>query len=117
MSHLPAPNPLRPGPGPEKRVRDLQARFRAVSAGQDRSIKLGWILAAVFVTFVALAAGWGLYSSPWPVTMTLRHIVAWPNCEFARLVGLAPARWGHPGYWKHLDRDRDGIACEPWSPP
>ncbi|WP_311974133.1 excalibur calcium-binding domain-containing protein [Bradyrhizobium glycinis] len=26
----------------------------------------------------------------------------------------APARPGEPGYWKHHDHDRDGIACEPW---
>src|SRR5262249_5094027 len=28
---LPAPNPIRPGPGPEDRLRDLQRRFHAVS--------------------------------------------------------------------------------------
>jgi hypothetical protein len=32
----------------------------------------------------------------------------------ARMVGLAPARRGQPGYYPQHDRDKDGIACEPW---
>jgi hypothetical protein len=31
---LPAPNPIRPGPGPQERLRNLQRRFRAVSERQ-----------------------------------------------------------------------------------
>ena len=72
---------------------------------------------AALATIVAFAVVWGLGSSPWPVTATLRHIASAPNCGFARFVGLAPARKGEPGYWKRHDRDRDGIACEPWPPP
>ncbi|MDN5927768.1 MAG: excalibur calcium-binding domain-containing protein [Hyphomicrobiales bacterium] len=34
----------------------------------------------------------------------------------ARLVGLAPARRGRPGYWSRHDADSDGTACEPWHP-
>ena len=33
---LPAPNPVRPGPGPEDRLHDLQLRFRAVSEQWSR---------------------------------------------------------------------------------
>lgn len=51
--------------------------------------------------------------SPWPVTVTLRHLVAARNCDAARSVGLAPANRGEPGYWAHNDADNDGIACEP----
>ncbi|WP_349643612.1 excalibur calcium-binding domain-containing protein [Bradyrhizobium genosp. SA-3] len=39
---------------------------------------------------------------------TLKHIASSPNCDFARLVGLAPARRGEPGYWGRHDRDGDG---------
>jgi Excalibur calcium-binding domain len=119
MPELPNANPVRPGTGPEQRLRNLQRRFRAVSARHDRASKLRRVTKAaiIIVAFaVALAAVWGLASSPWPVTTTLRHIASAPNCEFARLVGLAPARRGEPGYWKHHDRDGDGIACEPWPP-
>lgn len=36
------------------------------------------------------------------------------NCSEARAAGVAPIRYGEPGYAPHLDRDRDGIACEPY---
>ena len=42
----------------------------------------------------------------------VRHLAASPNCSAARLVGVAPARRGEPGYWSEHDADRDGIACE-----
>lgn len=35
------------------------------------------------------------------------------NCAQARAMGLAMARRGEPGYAPHLDRDNDGVACEP----
>jgi hypothetical protein len=38
------------------------------------------------------------------------------TCDEARSRGLAPARRGQPGYAPWLDRDHDGIACEPWVP-
>ncbi|WP_245471749.1 MULTISPECIES: excalibur calcium-binding domain-containing protein [Bradyrhizobium] len=69
---------------------------------------------AISAVTLAVAVFGVLASSPWPVTTTLRHIASAPNCEFARLFGLAPARLGEPGYWRHHDRDRDGVACEPW---
>jgi hypothetical protein len=68
---------------------------------------------AAFAVVAGFAVVWQLVSSPWPVTTTLRHIASAPNCSFARLVGLAPARMGEPGYWRLHDRDGDGIACEP----
>lgn len=36
------------------------------------------------------------------------------NCAEARAAGAAPVRRGEPGYAPHLDRDGDGIACEPY---
>ena len=119
VPHLPNPNPVRPGPGPEQRLRNLQRRFRAVSARHDRAIRLRRVMraaTAIVAIAVALAVIWGLGSSPWPVTTTLRHIASAPNCGFARMVGLAPAGRGEPGYWKHHDHDGDGVACEPWLP-
>ncbi|WP_128935733.1 excalibur calcium-binding domain-containing protein [Bradyrhizobium zhanjiangense] len=124
MSYLPPPNPVRPGSSPEQRLRNLQRRFRAVSARHDRttklhSTKLRWAITALIAAAAILAAYpaiWLLVSSPWSVTITLKHIASAPNCDFARLVGLAPARRGEPGYWKHHDRDGDGVACEPWRP-
>lgn len=36
------------------------------------------------------------------------------SCSEARGAGAAPIHRGEPGYARHLDRDGDGIACEPW---
>lgn len=36
------------------------------------------------------------------------------NCAEARAAGRAPVRRGEPGYGPHLDRDNDGIGCEPY---
>lgn len=41
-------------------------------------------------------------------------IGAYRNCTEARAAGAAPIRIGEPGYGPHLDRDGDGIACEPY---
>ena len=38
-----------------------------------------------------------------------------PNCDAVRSAGRAPIYRGEPGYAAHLDRDNDGIACEPFS--
>lgn len=56
----------------------------------------------------------GIITSPWPISVTLRHYAARPNCDAARTVGLAPAMRGQPGYWNHLDADNDGKSCEPY---
>lgn len=39
---------------------------------------------------------------------------AYRNCSEARAAGAAPVRRGDPGYGPHLDRDNDGIGCEPY---
>lgn len=39
---------------------------------------------------------------------------AFRNCSAARAAGAAPLYRGQPGYGAHLDRDNDGIACEPF---
>lgn len=38
---------------------------------------------------------------------------AYANCTEARAAGAAPIRRGEPGYGPHLDRDGDGVGCEP----
>ena len=39
---------------------------------------------------------------------------AFRNCDEARAAGAAPVLRGQPGYVRHLDRDGDGVACEPY---
>lgn len=45
-----------------------------------------------------------------PSTATAR--VYYVNCSEARAAGAAPVHRGDPGYWPHLDRDGDGVACD-----
>ena len=40
--------------------------------------------------------------------------VYYENCTEARGDGAQSIREGEPGYREELDRDGDGIACEPW---
>jgi hypothetical protein len=40
--------------------------------------------------------------------------VYYPNCDAVRAAGAAPLYRGQPGYRPPLDRDGDGIACEPY---
>lgn len=39
--------------------------------------------------------------------------VYYANCDAVRAAGKAPILRGQPGYDSHLDRDGDGVACEP----
>ncbi|MEU5773441.1 excalibur calcium-binding domain-containing protein [Streptomyces venezuelae] len=39
------------------------------------------------------------------------------NCDEARAAGAAPLYAGDPGYSADLDRDGDGVACEPYAGP
>ncbi|MFC8272173.1 excalibur calcium-binding domain-containing protein [Streptomyces sp. NPDC057271] len=54
-----------------------------------------------------------------PPTPTRTQKVAppaiYPNCDAARAAGAAPVRRGDIGYGSHLDRDGDGVGCEPYS--
>lgn len=45
---------------------------------------------------------------------TVRTGGAFANCTAARAAGAAPVRRGDPGYGPHLDRDNDGVGCEPY---
>jgi hypothetical protein len=40
--------------------------------------------------------------------------VVFGNCAQARAAGAAPLSRGQPGYSPRLDRDGDGVACEPY---
>jgi hypothetical protein len=52
--------------------------------------------------------------SPYAPSALIR---AYPlNCVQARAMGHGNASIGTPGYFAHLDRDRDGTSCEPWAP-
>lgn len=106
----------------------LRGRFRAISQRYFKQWKR-WgdevvsrrDLARYAAYFVCLSIGsfaifTAFANSPWPMMTTLKHFAAARNCDAARAVGLAPAYRGEPGYYARHDRDRDGIACEPYRP-
>lgn len=43
-----------------------------------------------------------------------RGSVYYRNCDAARAAGAAPLRRDDAGYRRPLDRDGDGVACEPY---
>lgn len=103
----------------------MARRFRRVWDRRDRAVRRrralsgSWRRARGPLLVAAAVAGcvaWALASSPWPAATALKHHVAFVNCASARMVGLAPARAGQPGYWDRLDRDEDGVSCEWWGP-
>ena len=100
----------------DKRLRALKSAFGAVSARWDRTFGAREFF-RLACTFALIAIGtfvvtWYLVNSPWPVGVTLKHLAAFPNCEAAEMVGLAPARRGQPGYWKRNDTYGEGISCK-----
>ncbi|QUC62617.1 excalibur calcium-binding domain-containing protein [Streptomyces sp. A2-16] len=54
---------------------------------------------------------------PEPRTTAPAPDVYYENCDEARAAGAAPLHRGDPGYGPHLDRDGDGVACEPYAGP
>lgn len=59
---------------------------------------------------LAVAAVVGL--SALTATPASATIGAYPNCDAAAAAGAFNIPVGAPGYGPHLDRDKDGIACE-----
>ncbi|MFC8429734.1 excalibur calcium-binding domain-containing protein [Streptomyces sp. NPDC057253] len=55
--------------------------------------------------------------APEAVTTAPAPDVYYENCDEARAAGAAPLHRGDPGYGPHLDRDGDGVACEPYAGP
>jgi hypothetical protein len=108
------------GPGSAERLRRLQARFRRVSPAPRRARLDGlqlWLCVWMGCVGVCGAMAWRAADIPdASPSERVRHLLAKPNCQAARLVRLAPSAAGRPGYWAEHDRDRDGAACEPWSP-
>lgn len=68
---------------------------------------------AMVAGIVGGATGFGLimlgYSDP---LMGVKHFAAAPHCAFAEKLGVDHAHIRQPGYWKHHDMDRNGVACE-----
>jgi len=71
----------------------------------------GVVGVATFAAAPNLTAAWN--QAPEDVRQIERSAY-YPDCRAARSAGVAPIHAGSPGYREGLDRDSDGIACEPW---
>ncbi len=77
-----------------------------------------WPLILV-ITAMVTVVGFILYrwvwdSNLWPVNQAVLQTTYVRDCADARRVGITPLYSGYAGYRESLDRDRDGIACEPY---
>lgn len=52
--------------------------------------------------------------SNWLAESTPADNVYYSRCVDARAARVTPLHRGQPGYASHLDRDGDGVACEPY---
>ncbi len=48
------------------------------------------------------------------MSATVRGFAYYRDCGAARSAGVAPIRKGEPGYRLALDKDGNGLACEPY---
>jgi hypothetical protein len=104
----------------EQRLRNLKYRFNAASHSWRRGTKFRKIIRKLaLIAVLTAAAVFAPTVCSEQSVVTKRNAKApngIPKLHAARAVGLAPAYKGQPGYWEHNDRDRDGIACEPYRP-
>lgn len=52
--------------------------------------------------------------APQPAPAQAPSSAYYSTCDDVRAAGRAPLYRGQPGYSSHLDRDGDGVACEPY---
>jgi hypothetical protein len=89
----------------QKRRRLLrQLRLPVLAAGAGFGLAWGWTSCGPIRFSSMPEMGKWTGSSP----------VFYRNCAAARAAGAAPLYRGQSGYASHLDRDNDGIACEPY---
>jgi hypothetical protein len=74
---------------------------------------------AAYAVAVGLVAAMTLqaydnYKARQAVLAALPNGFVFSGCDDVRARGLAPLSLGEPGYGEHMDRDGDGIACEPY---
>lgn len=105
----------RKGESPYQRAARREARKR--SFGQRLANFVSDIQTGLIVALFLFAAGLGGlvglrmmgYENE---IVALKHLVSGTDCAVAGWLGMAPAGLEEPGYWMHLDLDKDGTTCE-----
>ena len=109
---------------PEIEAQKLKRRFQAVSDRSFRSRgprkfkRRSWngiiVLAGLAAVATYILYTWVWRSNLWPSEQVRVQAAYITDCSSARRMGIAPLYKGFPGYRASLDRDGDGIACEPY---
>ena len=120
MAVDPHGNGVHAGRDLEAELRRLKGRFRAVSRRYERAIELRRSRTWAAVTIERAIVAGALYGTMMAAAPGADHHAqacgSDPELRCRRAMGLTPARGGQPGYYCWHDRDRDGIAFEPWPP-
>ena len=109
---------------PEKEAQKLKRRFQAVSdrrfrnRGPGKFKRRSWngtiVVAGLVIVTTYVLYTWVWRSNLWPSEQVRSQAAYITDCSSARRMGIAPLYKGFPGYRASLDRDGDGIACEPY---
>jgi hypothetical protein len=112
------------GRDPEKEIYKLKQRFQAVSRRSFHRRPPRWLrqpdwpslwtVGALVALTLFIGWRWFWDSNMWPASQVLLQRTYVRDCAEARRIGIAPLYSGYAGYRESLDRDRDGIACEPY---
>lgn len=111
--------------GERRRARGVRERFRRFGRRRvPRALAFALIGAVALLALMLLngqSQGGGgrqfAESSNYfaPTSVARPHLsVPYRNCDAARAAGAAPVRRGQASYGAHLDRDGDGVGCEPY---
>lgn len=71
------------------------------------------MVVALVAVFASVLYRWSWNSNLWSANQVVLQARTIRTCDDARRIGITPLYSGYVGYREHLDRDRDGIACEP----
>ncbi len=107
--------PQRSGESPYQKQARRDARKRSTAqaiANFVRDIQTG-VIVALFLFAAGIGSLYGLRMMGYENELVaLKHLAAGADCAIAEAIDMAPAKMDEPGYWMHLDEDKDGTTCE-----
>ena len=106
---------------PDRDLAQLPLSTRRYRDGRARRLLEKWAAALAVASFIficlLLAAQFDWISTGSAASQSDGAHIYYPDCAAARSAGAAPVYIGQPGYRPELDRDGDGISCEPLHRP